>query len=88
MSEYCKYCGTSTCDARTLLNGWCPKHPSGPSRGKHGPAWCLLPRKFARAEGIELPDEYNEEPCEARSQEAERPPRTLWRPGGIKRTKT
>ena len=35
MSEYCKYCGTSARDARTLLNGWCPKHPSGPSKGKH-----------------------------------------------------
>lgn len=34
MSEYCKYSGTSTRDARTLLNGWCPKHPSGPSRGR------------------------------------------------------
>lgn len=35
MSEYCKYCGTSARDARTLLNGWCLKHPDGPSRGKH-----------------------------------------------------
>ena len=47
-----------------------------------------LPRKFARAEGIGLPDECNEEPCEARAQAAERPLRTLWRPSGIKRTKT
>ena len=35
MSEYCKYCGTVARDARMLLNGWCPKHPKGPSRGKH-----------------------------------------------------
>ena len=39
MSEYCKYCGTSTRDARTLLNGWCSKYPNGPCRGKHSPAW-------------------------------------------------
>ena len=38
MSEYCKYCGTPARDARTLLNGRCPKHPNGPSRGKHSPA--------------------------------------------------
>ena len=30
-------------------------------------------RKFARAEGVGLPDERSEELCEAKSQEAERP---------------
>ena len=43
----------------------------------------LLPRKFARAEGVGSPDECNEEPCEARAQEAERPTRLLRRPGGV-----
>ena len=35
MSEYCKYCGTSARDARSLLMNSCPKHPNGPGRGKH-----------------------------------------------------
>ena len=35
MSEYCKYCGTSASNARTLLNGWCSKHPAGQNKGKH-----------------------------------------------------
>ena len=35
MSEYCKYCGTSASNAKTLLNGWCPKHPAGQNKGKH-----------------------------------------------------
>ena len=33
MSEYCKYCGKSDPDARTLLNNSCPLHPAG--RGNH-----------------------------------------------------
>ena len=49
-------------------------------------AWCLVPppkwrlsqsavaQGFARAAGVGLPDERSEEPCEARSQEAERAP--------------
>lgn len=35
MSEYCKYCGASASNAKTLLNGWCPKHPAGQNKGKH-----------------------------------------------------
>ncbi len=30
MSEYCKYCGRSYPDARTLLNNSCPLHPAAP----------------------------------------------------------
>ena len=33
MSEYCKYCGRSYPDAKTLLNNSCPLHPAG--RGNH-----------------------------------------------------
>ena len=35
MSEYCKYCGTSARDARSLLSNNCPKHPNGFCKGKH-----------------------------------------------------
>ena len=33
--EYCKYCGTSARDARSLLSNNCPKHPNGFCKGKH-----------------------------------------------------
>ena len=39
MIEYCKFCGKSVHDARTLLNSWCPKHPNGPGLGKRSPPW-------------------------------------------------
>jgi len=37
MSEqvYCKYCGTSAPNARSLTANACIRHPDGPGRGKH-----------------------------------------------------
>lgn len=32
---YCKYCGKEYSDVRTLTSIPCPRHPDGPSRGKH-----------------------------------------------------
>ncbi len=37
MSEkfYCKYCGTSFSNVRTLTAASCFRHPDGPNKGKH-----------------------------------------------------
>lgn len=32
---YCKYCGNSFSDVRTLTAFMCPHHPNGPGKGKH-----------------------------------------------------
>jgi hypothetical protein len=32
---YCKYCGVKAANVPSLTAGYCPRHPDGPSRGKH-----------------------------------------------------
>jgi hypothetical protein len=32
---YCEYCGSRYQNVQSLTGGSCPKHPSGPSKGKH-----------------------------------------------------
>ncbi len=34
---YCKYCGQSFSNVRSLTAISCPRHPDGPNRGKHAP---------------------------------------------------
>jgi len=39
MSEkyFCKYCGRQFNDVRSLTSSLCPRHPSGPGKGRHAP---------------------------------------------------
>jgi len=35
MNYYCKYCGTKAPSIASLTVNTCPRHPSGPNKGKH-----------------------------------------------------
>lgn len=35
MNYYCKYCGAKASSINSLTGATCPRHPNGPSKGKH-----------------------------------------------------
>ena len=37
MDVYCKYCGQSAGSIQALVNGRCPRHPTGFAKGPHTP---------------------------------------------------